>query len=585
MRSALILIGAAGFAFGVVLGVLIHTSSGDTDSPTIDTILTLIPAWSFIGTGLFAWWRRPNNRCGMLMTLVGFTWLLIPLTMFDNLAVFIVGGVTQNYPWVLLIALLLVFPTGRFERPWHRGFLAFTFFDATILPLVTMTFQGKDLSQYGCTDCPLNPIQLHHSEDIANVLDAITSLAAVGLLVTLVVILVRRYRGYGPAARAAIQPVLFAGTVTIGSLVLLVSLQSVGINDSLGQAIFIVTVLALSFVPFAFLLGLLRSRFTSAGAISELIAALGETSLQSSDIRDAMAEALDDTSLQFAYWLPERELYVDEQGLPIELPDDDPRCGCTTVEHDGELIASIIYDASIEDNQQLIRATGSAAALALRNQRLEAELRARVEELRASRTRIVQASDTARRELERNLHDGAQQHLVSMALTLRMAQNKLDDDPGAARELLLQASTDLAEATTELRELARGIHPAILTDRGLGAALEALASRSQVPVELGEVPEERLPAPVESAAYFVVAEALTNVARYSNANFARVDVQRVNGTAMIEVSDDGVGGASIDLGTGLRGLQDRVAALDGRLVVSSPLGKGTTVTAEMPCVR
>jgi signal transduction histidine kinase len=358
-----------------------------------------------------------------------------------------------------------------------------------------------------------------------------------------------------------------------------------GATDVLTVVIYVLTVISISAVPFAFLYGLLQSRFSSAGAVSELIATLGERSVHDLEIRDALAGALGDSSLQFAYWLPDREIYVDSDGLEIELPAAESGRGWTPVEHDGELIAAIVYDDSIADDQQLIKATGSAAALALRNERLEAELRANVEELRASRARIVQASDTARRELERNLHDGAQQHLVSMALTLRMATEVVESDPNSAKELLTQASADLAEATTELRELARGIHPAILTDKGLGAALGALAGRSTVPVALGAVPEERLPAPIESAAYFVAAEALTNVARYSEAGSAAVDVTRADGYAAIEIRDDGIGGARVDAGSGLKGLEDRVAALDGKLVVVSDPGSGTTIRAEFPCAQ
>ena len=206
-----------------------------------------------------------------------------------------------------------------------------------------------------------------------------------------------------------------------------------------------------------------------------------------------------------------------------------------------------------------------------------------VEELRASRARIVQASDTARRRLERDLHDGAQQRLVALALDLKLARGKLDKDPAAAAELLDASIEELAEATSELRELARGIHPALLTDRGLGPALEAIASRAPMPVEVAPVPEMRLPGPVESAAYFVVAEALTNVSKYANATHAEVTVTRSNGKVVVEVRDDGVGGADPAAGSGLSGLADRVAALDGMLDVESPQGGGTVVRAEVPC--
>jgi PAS domain S-box-containing protein len=204
------------------------------------------------------------------------------------------------------------------------------------------------------------------------------------------------------------------------------------------------------------------------------------------------------------------------------------------------------------------------------------------EELRHSRKRLVQAGDAERRRLERNLHDGAQQRLVSLSLALRLAQAKLQTAPEEASSLLGAASDELAQALEELRELARGIHPAVLSDRGLSAALEALAGRAPLPVDV-DTPEERLPPPVEAAAYYVVSEALTNVAKYAQASAVDVRVTRLNGRAVVEVADDGVGGADPLQGSGLRGLADRVEALDGRLHVESTPGRGTVVRAEIPC--
>jgi PAS domain S-box-containing protein len=211
------------------------------------------------------------------------------------------------------------------------------------------------------------------------------------------------------------------------------------------------------------------------------------------------------------------------------------------------------------------------------------ERRRSEQELRASRARIVEATDAERRRLERNLHDGAQQRLVALSLSLRLTRARMDTDPAAAAELLDEAAAELASATGELRELARGIHPAILTDRGLDAALKAVAARAPVPVEVTSTLNERLPAPVEAAAYFVVAEALTNVARYAGATRADVRVDRSPAALTVEVSDDGVGGAHATAGSGLRGLSDRVATLDGTLAVLSPAGEGTIVRALIPC--
>jgi PAS domain S-box-containing protein len=216
---------------------------------------------------------------------------------------------------------------------------------------------------------------------------------------------------------------------------------------------------------------------------------------------------------------------------------------------------------------------------ALRRREVEA---ARTEELRASRARIVEAADAARRKIERDLHDGAQQRLVAMALDVRVAKARLAKDPESAGPFLDKLAEELSQASAELRELARGIHPAVLTERGLAPAVEMLASRAPVPVEVVELPEERLPPVVEATAYFTVSEALTNVAKYANASHATVRVANGDDRLVVEVSDDGVGGARAGTGSGLAGLADRVGAVDGELVVESPPGEGTLVRAVLP---
>jgi PAS domain S-box-containing protein len=214
--------------------------------------------------------------------------------------------------------------------------------------------------------------------------------------------------------------------------------------------------------------------------------------------------------------------------------------------------------------------------------RLNAELHLRLEQLAASRARIVTAGDVERRRLERNLHDGAQQRLVTLSLSLRLALEKLESDPAAARTALVGAGDELSHALEELRELARGLHPAVLTDRGLRAAVETLADRAPVSVRVTEIVDERLPEPVEAAAYYLVAEALTNVAKYASASQVSVRVARTDGNVVVEVADDGIGGADAAGGTGLRGLADRVEALGGSLEVVSPEGAGTSLRAEIP---
>jgi PAS domain S-box-containing protein len=256
---------------------------------------------------------------------------------------------------------------------------------------------------------------------------------------------------------------------------------------------------------------------------------------------------------------------------------------------DGSLVAVSIAAAPVRDGSG--RVVGNMVAYtditerkaqAAEVHRLNDELHARLEELAASRARIVTAGDVERRRLERNLHDGAQQRLVSLALSLRVALAKLATDPAAARAVLQDAGDELSRALEELRELARGLHPAVLTDRGLRAAVEMLAGRAPIPVEIVEVPDQRLPEPVEAAAYYLIAEALTNVTKYADASTVRVRVATRDGSVVVEVSDDGVGGADPAAGSGLRGLADRVEALGGTLEVSSPAGAGTSLRAEIP---
>jgi signal transduction histidine kinase len=214
---------------------------------------------------------------------------------------------------------------------------------------------------------------------------------------------------------------------------------------------------------------------------------------------------------------------------------------------------------------------------------LDAELRASLEELRASRARIVEAGDAERRRLERDLHDGAQSRLVALKLLLSSARLRARRGADDVDAMLGEAIEELDTSLSELRELARGIHPAVLTDHGLEPALQALASRAPVPVRVQADPEERLPGNVESAAYFVVSEALANVAKYAQASEAAVAVRRADGRVIVDVSDDGIGGADLTRGSGLRGLADRVAALDGTLALESPAGGGTHLHAEIPC--
>jgi signal transduction histidine kinase len=256
----------------------------------------------------------------------------------------------------------------------------------------------------------------------------------------------------------------------------------------------------------------------------------------------------------------------------------------TSIERNGEPLGALIHDPALDEQSDLVRSVGAAARLAMENERLHAEVRAQLEEVRASRARIVEATDAERRRVERDLHDGAQQRLVNVSLAVRMAQDKLGQgDDSVVADRLKEVGEEVKKALSELRELGRGLHPAILTEEGLGPALESLAERSAVPAVVLEAPSGRLPPGIEASAYFVASEALANAAKHAHASRVTLYASLMDGHLRIEVADNGVGGADPGAGSGLRGLADRVAAADGRLVVESPAGSGTRIVAVIPC--
>jgi signal transduction histidine kinase len=538
--------------------------------------------WSFIYTGLYTWWRRPANRSGALMAGVGFTFFLNPLTFVHNGVILVVGQFVGTIAIAMLAHLVLAFPRGRLDSRYHRVLIACGYGCATLLQLPALLFFDTANSP-DCRNCPANPLLVADNDQLYAFFKGLLNFAGFVVVVLVAWEIIRRARRTQGSERVLYVPVFRAGAAALGSFGLLFA--SAALSGPGAAVLQLLGFLLFLSVPFAFMAGLLRGRLSRADAVSRLVEDLGHSGGEERSLRDAMATALGDPSLSLAYWIATRAHYVDAQGVPIQLPEPGSGRAATPVEREGRRVAVIIWDESLAEDEGLVRAAGAAASMALENERLTAELRARVEELRSSRARIVRAADDERRRLERDLHDGAQQRLVALALNLRLARASFDSDPEGATELLDDAIQELTEATAELRELARGIHPAILTDRGLEAAVMALASRATIPVELGELPEERLSPPVESTAYFVVAESLTNVARYAKATHAEVDIRRDNGKLVVEVRDDGCGGADPTRGSGLRGLADRVGAVDGRIEVESPAGAGTTVHAEIPCQR
>jgi signal transduction histidine kinase len=556
---------AAGGTAALTLG------GGIADLPELTATIGLVVglAWSLIG--LEEWRRRPARRIGPLMVFLGFAWFASQLVYASVSPLYTAGQLVRPLFIAVLGHLLLAFPSGRLESRLSRAIIVAAYLDTIVVNGFSVVFRAPEP---GVENLALLEPNAALSEAIRNTARGI----GVALLLTSLGLLARRWRGATPPWRRAVAPVLWwgAAAAAVGALRFL--------NDGLGRPlgrIELAFFLVLATVPLAFQLGLLRSRLAR-GAVAELVVELGQTRAPGR-LRDALARTLHDPGLALAYWLPEKGHYVDLEGRPVELPRDGDSRVATLVEREGRRVAALVHDSSLREDPELVEAVCAAAGLALENERLQAELRAHLDELRASRVRLVEAAHVERRRLERDLHDGTQQRLVSISMALGLADSKLGSDPEGVRRILDETRKTLGTALEELRELSQGIHPGILTERGLGPALQELAYVAPVSIELGVPLEERLPEPVEAAVYYLVAEALANVAKHASATVVSVNVDRRNGQAVVEVSDDGVGGADPARGSGLRGLADRVEALGGAFAVESPPGRGTRLRAEIPC--
>jgi signal transduction histidine kinase len=459
----------AGLAAGGVVIALVLTSDHVETKP-VWAVFQPAVGWIFIGTGLYAWRRRPESRTGALMVAMGFAWLLAALEVSNSPLVYTVGLVTGGLFGAVFLHLGMSFPTGWLDPGIDRRLViaGYLIFPLAFVP--ALFFAGPH--ELRCDDCPTNLLLVEHNETLAAVARGFGAFLYASLFVVVLVRAVRRWRRSEGFERLQLTPVYVNA---LAAFLAVTAAQASGAEIARGVA-----VVTAALLPFTFLGSLLR----------------------------------------------------------------------THVSH------------------------------------LDAELRESLEELRASRARIVHAGDAERRRLERDLHDGAQSRLVALALLLRSARTRAKNDQELAA-MLDRAQEELQTSLGELRELARGIHPAVLTDRGLEPALDALVARAPVPValEVDGAAGGRLPGPVESAAYFIVSEALANVAKYARATQATVAVRRMNGRVTVEVADDGVGGADAAGGSGLRGLADRVAALDGTLSLDSPAGRGTRLHAVFPLSR
>ena len=542
---------------------------GELGEPLVIAVLSDWVTASYIVCGLIAWWRRPASRLGLLMIGAGFANVLSTLSWTTNEFGYTIGQALDFVPAVLFLHVALAWPEGRLHGRFERRLVVAAYATAIGLELLRMSLGG-----FG----PLNLLEVVDNPELSAQFTRLQLVTMSGFCFAALGILVERRRRHGPQLRRPVTLLVDAfalGLIMIAALYLSHVVEGPAIPQ-LRWAVFA----TLGLAPIAFLVALLDARLARA-SVADFFIEL-EADPAPADLRDALARALRDPSLELAYWLPDFASYADEGGRPLELSDGDARRATTLIDRDGDHVAALVHDPALLEEPELLDGVTAAAGIALENGRLHAELRARLEELRGSRARIVAAGQSERKRLERNLHDGAQQRLIALSLELGMLEASLEGKPDARRRLDL-ARREIAQSLEELRDVSRGLHPAVVSGHGLAVGLEQLAARAPVPVRLDVHVDGRLEEPLEVAAFYLVSESLANVGKHARATGATVDVSLADGRLVVEVADDGVGGADTERGSGLRGLADRVEALGGSLRVWSPAGGGTRLRAEIPC--
>ncbi len=540
--------------------------------------------WSMIAAGLIIADRRPGNRIGPLAILTGFAWFAGDFTSSDVAVVSYLATVFHGWFDPLFALVILAYPTGRITRRVDRA-LAIGFVAVQAGWTLVQAYGLRPIAWWDCPTCISTVDRWIAAYTALDPLGRIETLLLTGLSVGLLGVVVARWVSASGAARRRQTPVLLAGLVLAGGFIVTFVWQSIlptSGREPLGELRVIVLALLRVLVAVALLIGILRED-AAKGRIADLVVRLdGLPPLPV--LQASLRDALGDPSLAVYRRDQVSGTFTDAAGQPASPPADGAARAVLAIGTADAPELLIAHDPALRDDPGLVSAAAAAVRLAVENERLQAEVRGQLDAVTASRARIVEAQDDERRRIERDLHDGAQQRLVSLQLSLQMLRRDLgpEADPAAVAELEA-ASAEAAAAIADIRELARGVHPAILTESGLGAALGSLADRAPLPVVVTDDLDRRLPGSVEATAYFVAAEALTNAIKHSGAS--RIDLRTwlADDQLHLDVSDDGRGGADATDGTGLTGIHDRVAALGGTVRVESRVGEGTRLMVALPC--
>ena len=549
--------------FIVAVGLAVGWLGADAEASGTRIAVDLALAWSLAGASLLVLGRSRWRRSRILLCASAFALLAADLRWSSSNGLWTIGFVLGAVWLALLVQFVLTYPEGR---PWS------SVARAVIAGAYAVALGGQLVGSL-VLPSSRDVLSIAPHQTAADILDR--AQAGLGVAVALAVVLLvgRRLLLLQGAARRAQAPLLVAAVIIIPATV--AWLADTAVTGRQAPTLETIVRATALLIPLGLIAGVAWSRLRRSEA-SDLVVELRTGGAAS--LRERLARVLGDPTLDVAYRLDDGR-YVDAGGEPLELPRGPDRA-MTLVTAQGEEVAVLIHDPALLDEPALVESVRATAGLVLENERLAAEVRAQLAEVRASRLRLVAATDAERRRLERNLHDGAQQRLVTLSLALGMAASSED---GSNAEVLSRAQEELEEAIAELRELARGIHPTLLRDEGLEAAVEALARRAPLPVTVEGSVGTRLPDAVELAAYFLVSEALTNVVKHASASEASVRLEQDEGTLRIVVADDGVGGARAASSSGLAGLLERLEALDAKLVIESEPGHGTSIRAEIPC--
>ena len=567
-RSLLAILCAGGLLAAFQLSV-VRLGGAAAALPVLFPLIFLV----YLGAGLIAWYRRPSNRMGVLILLAG---IMLFLSGMGNSVVPVlegVGTVTATLILAATIHLLLAFPSGRVRERTSAVVVGAAYFTTFALqsPIYLFNPSGPDPS-LSVADAPM----------LAQVGGVVQGIAGGAVMVATAVLLVRRLMRADRTHRRVLIPLFSYGIAAVLFIAFSGNLFVRALHMPAALA-GVLELVAVGGIPIAFVLGILLGSFARTGQIEELGTWLGVAGGERGALTAALSRTLGDPSLEVSFWVPRRRVFVDADGIPVVSTTPGQNRATVEIDYQGSAVAAISYNPALIDEPDTVRSAGRIVAIALERERLTADLRASRRALQHSRERLVDAADQERRRVAQDLHDGLQMQLVLLAVEAQQLANAPETgDLASERATRLHKGID--SAASELRQLVHAVMPAALVERGLSAAAEDLADRMPIPTTLDLDVEDGACSPVvESTAYFVIAESLTNAVKYAQATAVSVKVLRINSVLRVEVNDNGTGGATVNDGSGLRGLADRVDVLGGTMELTSEPGQGTQIVVEVPC--